>query len=102
VVSRQTVDPGSGSHCRFFAPHYGIPEDIVTGSVHSALGVWLLESGALPAADGRVVFTAEQGDGLGRPGRLQVELTATAGRAARVRVGGSAVTVLTGSLRAGA
>lgn len=99
VVSRETVDPGSGSHCRFFAPHYGIPEDIVTGSVHSALGVWLLEAGALPAADGRVAFTAEQGDGLGRPGRLQVELTVKGGRAARVRVGGCAVTVLTGSLR---
>lgn len=99
VVSRETVDPGSRSHCRFFAPHYGIPEDIVTGSVHSSLGVWLLEAGALPAADGRVVFTAEQGDGLGRPGRLQVELTAKAGHAERVRVGGRAVTVLTGILR---
>lgn len=102
VVSRETVDPGSGSHCRFFAPHYGVAEDIVTGSVHSALGVWLLEAGALPAADGRVVFTAEQGDGLGRPGRLQVALTVEGGRAARVRVGGRAVTVLSGSLRSGA
>jgi PhzF family phenazine biosynthesis protein len=102
VVARETVDPGSFSHCRFFAPHYGIPEDIVTGSVHSSLGVWLLEAGALPAADGRVVFTAERGHGLGRPGRLQVELTVKAGRAARVRVGGRAVTVLTGSLRGGA
>jgi trans-2,3-dihydro-3-hydroxyanthranilate isomerase len=102
VVSRETVDPGSRSHCRFFAPHYGIPEDIVTGSVHSALGVWLLEAGALPAADGRITFTAEQGDGLGRPGRLQVELDAKAGHAARVRVGGRAVTVLTGRLRTAA
>lgn len=102
VVSRETVDPGSGSHCRFFAPHYGVAEDIVTGSVHSALGVWLLEAGALPAADGRVVFTAEQGDGLGRPGRLQVALTVEGGRAARVRVAGRAVTVLSGSLRSGA
>jgi len=102
VVSRETVDPGSWSHCRFFAPHYGIPEDIVTGSVHSALGVWLLEAGALPAADGRIVFTAEQGDGLGRPGRLQVELDAKAGHARRVRVGGRAVTVLTGRLRSDA
>ena len=102
VVSRETVDPGSGSHCRFFAPHYGIAEDIVTGSVHSALGVWLLEAGALPAADGRAVFTAEQGDGLGRPGRLQVALTVEGGRATHVRVGGRAVTVLSGSLRSGA
>jgi len=102
AISRETVDRGSASHCRFFAPHYGIPEDIVTGSVHSALGVWLLEAGALPAGDGRVVFTAEQGDGLGRPGRLQVELTVAGGHATRVRVGGRAVTVLTGRLRPGA
>ncbi len=102
VVSRETVDRGSASHCRFFAPHYGIPEDIVTGSVHSALGVWLLEAGALAAGDGRVAFTAEQGDGLGRPGRLQVEVTIEGGHATRVRVGGRAVTVLTGHLRTGA
>ncbi len=101
VVSRETVEPGSGSHCRFFAPHYGLPEDIVTGSVHGALGVWLLEAGALPAADGRAVFTAEQGDGLGRPGRLQVEVTVAGGRAVTARVGGRAVTVLSGSVRSG-
>lgn len=101
VVSRETVEPGSGSHCRFFAPHYGLPEDIVTGSVHGALGVWLLEAGALPTADGRAVFTAEQGDGLGRPGRLQVEVTVAGGRAVTARVGGRAVTVLSGSVRSG-
>ncbi len=98
VVSRETVESGSGSHCRFFAPHYGVPEDIVTGSVHSGLGVWLLEAGLLQAPDGQVVFTAEQGDSLGRPGRLQIELTVTGGHATRARVGGRAVTVLSGSL----
>lgn len=98
-VSRETVETGSGTHSRFFAPHYGIPEDIVTGSVHSSLAIWLLEAGALGRPDGRAVFTAEQGDGLGRPGRLQVELTVAGGRATRVRVGGRAVTVLSGSLR---
>ncbi|HYB71253.1 MAG TPA: PhzF family phenazine biosynthesis protein [Candidatus Bathyarchaeia archaeon] len=101
VVSRETVDPGSSTHSRFFAPHYGLPEDIVTGSVHTALGVWLLEAGALLVVDGRAVFTAEQGDGLGRPGRIRVELTVTGGRASRARVGGRAVTVLSGSLRPG-
>lgn len=98
-VSRETVEAGSGSHSRFFAPHYGIPEDIVTGSVHSSLAVWLFEAGAVSRDDGRASFTAEQGDGLGRPGRLQVELTVAGGRATRVRVGGRAVTVLSGSLR---
>jgi PhzF family phenazine biosynthesis protein len=102
AVSRETVDSASGSHCRFFAPHYGVPEDIVTGSVHSALGAWLLEAGALSAVNGRAVFIAEQGDGLGRPGRLHVELTLTGGRGIRARVGGHAVTVLSGSLQIGA
>src|SRR5581483_6868382 len=88
-VSRETVEPTSLTHGRFFAPHYGLPEDIVTGSVHSPLAVWLLGAGVLPAADGRAVFTAEQGDSLGRPGRPQVEIIVRGGQAARVRVGGA-------------
>ncbi len=48
VVSLETVDAGSGSHARFFAPHFGIPEDPVTGSVHSSLAVWLFAGGAPP------------------------------------------------------
>ena len=51
MVSRETVEPCSRSHCRFFAPHYGLPEDIVTGSVHSALAVWLLDAGLFETAD---------------------------------------------------
>jgi trans-2,3-dihydro-3-hydroxyanthranilate isomerase len=49
LVSRETVEKDSATHCRFFAPHFGIPEDIVTGSVHSSIGVWLLEAGLLHA-----------------------------------------------------
>ena len=99
-VSRETIEPASSTHCRFFAPHYGLPEDLVTGSVHSPMAVWLLDAGVLDARGGRAAFTAEQGDGLGRPGRLRIEVIVTAGRASRVRVGGHAVTVRSGSLRA--
>ena len=98
LVSRETVDEGSATHCRFFAPHFGIPEDIVTGSVHSSIGIWLLEAGLLHPDGALAAFTAEQGDGLGRPGRLRVELQMDGGAVARVRVGGSAVTVLAGSI----
>lgn len=98
VVSRETIDKGSATHCRFFAPHFGIPEDIVTGSVHSSIGIWLLEAGVLHADGTLAAFTAEQGDGMGRPGRLRVELQVHDGAVARVRVGGSAVTVLAGSI----
>jgi PhzF family phenazine biosynthesis protein len=99
VVSKETVEATSTSHCRFFAPHFGIPEDIVTGSVHSPLALWLAEAGVLQLDHGRGAFTAEQGDTQGRPGRLLIELEGAGGAAPRVRVGGSAVTVLTGSLR---
>jgi trans-2,3-dihydro-3-hydroxyanthranilate isomerase len=97
-VSRETVEKGSATHCRFFAPHFGIPEDIVTGSVHSSVGLWLLEAGLLHPEGTLAAFTAEQGDGMGRPGRLRVELQTRDGAVARVRVGGSAVTVLAGSI----
>ena len=98
LVSRETVEKGSATHCRFFAPHFGVPEDIVTGSVHSSIGVWLLDAGLLHADGALAAFTAEQGDGLGRAGRLRVELQVGAGAVTRVRVGGSAVTVLSGSI----
>jgi trans-2,3-dihydro-3-hydroxyanthranilate isomerase len=98
LVSRETVEKGSATHCRFFAPHFGVPEDIVTGSVHSSIGVWLLDAGLLHADGALAAFTAEQGDGLGRAGRLRVELQVDAGAVTRVRVGGSAVTVLSGSI----
>lgn len=99
LTARETLDRDSLTHSRFFAPHYGIPEDPVSGSVHAAIPVWLWEARLLKVEDGVARFQAEQGDSLGRPGRLQVELHVADGRPARVRVGGRAVTVLSGSLR---
>lgn len=93
------LEAGSRTHARFFAPHLGIPEDPVTGSVHAAIPVWLWQDGLLAGPDSVVRFTAEQGDGLGRPGRLRVELHLERRRPHRVRVGGEAVTVLSGTLR---
>ena len=99
LVSPEAVDATSAVHSRFFAPQFGIPEDIVTGSVHSSLAVWLYEAGHVRARDGVAAFTAEQGDGLGRPGRLAIEVHTSGARPTRVRVGGRAVVVLTGTLR---
>ncbi len=98
LVSREVRDADSATHSRFFAPHFGIPEDIVTGSVHSSIGVWLFKAGLLRANGALIAFTAEQGDSLGRPGRLQVELQLQDGAVARVRVGGAAITVLEGRI----
>ena len=99
AVALEGVDPGSRSHSRFFAPHLGIAEDPVTGSVHAALPVWLWQAGHLAGNGEAIRFTAEQGDVLGRPGRLTIELCLERARPARVRVGGEAITTITGTLR---
>jgi PhzF family phenazine biosynthesis protein len=96
LVSRQVREPGAAIHSRFLAPGVGIPEDPVTGSVHASLAVWLDGAGLLEPGAPRVTFRAEQGDAVGRPGRLLVEVWRAGGGPARVRVGGQAVTVLTG------
>lgn len=98
VVSRETVDAGSATHCRFFAPHFGIPEDPVTGSVHSSIAVWLCERRLVSVVGGHASFVGEQGDTMGRPGRLAVRVDVTDGRVTRVRVGGRAVIVMEGRL----
>jgi len=99
LASRETFERDSLTASRFFAPHYGIPEDPVTGSVHASLGIWLWEAGLLSVTGDVAAFKAEQGDFVGRPGRLRVELHLTGGQPVRVRVGGEAVAVLAGSLR---
>jgi len=60
--------------------------DIVTGSAHAALGFWLADTGLLEAGDGPARFVGEQGDGLGRPARLLVEVARDGGRPTRVRI----------------
>jgi PhzF family phenazine biosynthesis protein len=99
LVARETREAEALTHSRFFAPHLGLPEDPTTGSAHAAIGVWLWDTGHLRREEGVARFRAEQGDFLGRPGRLAVEVHGTADGASRVRVGGHAVTVLTAGLR---
>ena len=93
-----TLNPRAGvdAAVRCFFPGYGILEDPVTGSAAGQLGPLL--QGILPEAmPRRLVFT--QGDELGRPGRVEVELRPEA-EPGRVRgwIGGNAVTILRGEL----
>jgi PhzF family phenazine biosynthesis protein len=82
LTTRETLEPASAIHSRYFAPLKGVPEDPVTGSVHASLAVYLHKLGVVPER-----FVAEQGDLMGRPGRLHLE-------AEGPRVGGRAVTVM--------
>jgi PhzF family phenazine biosynthesis protein len=93
-----TLNPKAGvdAAVRCFFPGYGILEDPVTGSAAGQLGALL--HGVLPEVmPRRLVFT--QGDEMGRPGQVEVELRPEA-EPGKVRgwIGGNAVTILRGEL----
>jgi trans-2,3-dihydro-3-hydroxyanthranilate isomerase len=134
VASIETIDPLSAIHIRMFAPAAGVEEDPVTGSAQAPVAGWFARIGFFderkqtteegdPASrekattgplarfrklnGGRYTYTAEQGDLIGRRGRMDVELSlemeggSTPGRSARARdvaIIGRAVTVLKGTL----
>jgi len=98
VFSTETVDRSSAFHSRFFAPNDGINEDPVTGSANGPLGVYMVEQGLVGKSDGLIEMTGEQGDVIGRPGRVKVEVHVDHGKPASVAIIGRAVTVLEGTL----
>lgn len=106
VFSLQTIEDGSAVHSRFFAPASGINEDPVTGSANGPLGIYLyqfvLRKGiavpSLSLPDGTLEFAGEQGDVLGRRGRVTIRLRLKKGRVDDVSIGGEAVTIFTAEL----
>jgi len=96
------IVPGSDrltTESRMFCPVIGIQEDPVSGNAHGMLGVYLLQQGLLAAENGTARLTGHQGRFVDRPGTVDVEVTAAAGkRATGVRVTGDAVIVFQAEL----
>ena len=83
---------------RMFCPVIGIPEDPVSGNAHGMLGVHLLSNGLLVPKDGHAKLIGHQGRYVGRPGTVEVDVTAAGKRATSVSVAGHAVIVYQGEL----
>lgn len=98
VFTTETIDRGSAVHSRFFAPAVGITEDPVTGSANGPLGVYLFERGEVLPTGETIVLTGEQGDAIGRKGRVLIQLNVQGDRVEAVHVGGTAVTILEGDM----
>ena len=106
VFSLQTVEDGSAVHSRFFAPAAGVDEDPVTGSANGPLGIYLYQHAlrrgiavpSLSLPDGRLEFIGEQGDLMGRKGRVTIRLRFNKGTVNDVSIGGEAVTIFTTEL----
>jgi PhzF family phenazine biosynthesis protein len=87
IVTARSSTPEFDFISRFFAPGSGIDEDPVTGSAHTALGPYW--AGIL----GKNEFLAYQASARGGVVKVRVD-------DGRVKLGGQAVTVMTGELNA--
>jgi trans-2,3-dihydro-3-hydroxyanthranilate isomerase len=81
VFTFETIEPNSIYHERNFAPAYGINEDPVTGTANGAVSSYLIKHKIIKDKS----FICEQGDIIGRPGRVFVEIEKDV-----VKVGGKA------------
>ena len=70
VFTFETIGETSAYHARNFAPLYGINEDPVTGTANGAVCSYLLKNKILKAKK----LVCEQGDIIGRSGRVFVEI----------------------------
>ena len=82
-----------------FGPVLGIPEDPGTGSASGPLGAYLLKYKAVSAKIASRLVSL-QGVRMGRPSRIHIALSSRAGVLEEVQVGGEAVVVGEGTIRA--
>jgi len=84
VYTFETLEPESTYHARCFCPLYGVNEDPVTGTANGAVSSYLFLNKIVNENN----FICEQGDIMGRPGRVYVEIEDNV-----VKVGGKAIIV---------
>ncbi|HKI78355.1 MAG TPA: PhzF family phenazine biosynthesis protein [Ignavibacteriaceae bacterium] len=95
VYTIETIDEESFAHSRFFAPFYGIDEDPVTGSMNGPLIQVLIKAGFLKDDEEKLECTFEQGDVLGRKGRVTVSYKSSS---KDLYIAGKAVTMIKGEI----
>ena len=95
LFTTETIEPDNHGHLRFFAPYYGIDEDPVTGSANGPLLLVLRLLGLIEQNTENKIFTFEQGDVIGRKGRINVTYSPSN---KNLVISGNAVTVFKGEL----
>ena len=96
VYTRGGDGPNTSFRARMYAPTGGIPEDPATGSATALLAAQLLTAENLK--DGTNRWELEQGYEMGRPSDLRLEADVKESRLTAVRVGGSAVRMMSGEI----
>ena len=86
-------DEESDTHARFFNPD-GTMEDPFTGSASGCMGAYIIARGLKPGP----ALKIEQGHIMGRPGEGVLEIIGDNGKTTGIRLGGSAVKTLDGTI----
>jgi len=99
VFTRDTREPTSDAQVRHFGPAFGIYEDPVSGSAAGSLGSYLIKYGLMEATYPVTSIVIEQGHYVGRPGKIFVEVRGDQEGIDQVKVSGTGITVIRGTLR---
>ncbi|MDP4002761.1 PhzF family phenazine biosynthesis protein [Methylobacterium sp. NEAU K] len=88
---------GQSWRVRMFAPNFGVSEDPATGSAAAAFAGVLMQFETL--GEGTHDVAIRQGQAMGRPSEIALQLTIESGALRSVEIGGAAVIVSQGTLR---
>jgi len=99
AFTQDTGDPNCAARTRHVWWGSVTPgEDPVTGSAIGCIASYLVHEGVILAAP-EAEFAIEQGEEVGRPGKVMARIEAHGGKVTRVQIGGRAVHVGDGELR---
>lgn len=99
VYTLETLERESILHGRCFTSSYGTGEEPATLRAYVPLASYLFEKGCLKNNNGVCEFIAEQGDEMGRKGRVFGEIIFQDEKPKIIKLGGFAVTVMEGELK---
>lgn len=93
VFTFDSDDPAILTHGRMFAPAIGINEDPVTGNAHGPLGAYLVHHKIVPHDGNMLSFVGQQGEAIGRTGRMEVRVAIRDDVPVQAQIVGDAVVV---------
>lgn len=90
VFTFDSSDENMLTHGRMFAPAIGINEDPVTGNANGPLGAYLVKHKIITHDGNRFCFKGKQGEVIGRPGIIEIEVEIQNGEPHKIKIGGEA------------
>lgn len=94
----ETENPNNDIHTRDFAPSVEINEESATGTANGALASYLVENKEVSLKDNKIIMKIEQGYTMDRPSEIVAEIFHERGTVKEVKVGGSAVIIMEGTM----